>query len=84
MLDDATIFTSDGKYTIANNTKCDPTEDTTVDSGSWTLNADKTTLTLSSTIGDPTVLTKFSVDGTNLRGDADFLGLAATLVLKHK
>ena len=86
-LDDSTLFTSDGKYSVANNTKCDPTEDSTVDSGTWVLSSDKATLTLTSatsTTDPPLVFTKFSVDGTNLKGIADFDGLAATITFKHK
>jgi hypothetical protein len=83
-LDDSTLFTSDGKYSVANNTKCDATEEAIVDTGTWTLNSDKTTLTMTSATDDPIVLTKFSIDGTNLRGDTEFFGLAATLVMKHK
>lgn len=83
-LDESTVFTSDGKYSVANNTKCDPLEDDVLDAGTWALNGDKTTLTMTSSIGDPVILTKFSIDATNLRGDAEFFGMAATMVLKHK
>jgi hypothetical protein len=58
---DATIFTSDGKYTVANNTKCDASEDDPVDSGTWSLNADKNALTVDSSTEDPFTITNLVV-----------------------
>jgi len=86
-LDDATIFTTDGKYTVANNTKCDPSDDTTLDSGTWALNSDKSSLTISSASDDPFTLTKLSVDGGRLQGElSEFFGIpvSATIIMKHK
>jgi len=87
--DDATIFATDNTYTVANNTKCDSSEATTVDSGTWSLNSDKTALTLDSSIDDPIIFTKLSVNDTQIRGEVaagGSTGLAfdATFVFKKK
>lgn len=89
-LDDATIFTSDGKFTVANNTKCDADDDDTLDSGTWTLNSDKTSLTVTSTVDGPLfTITKLEANDTNIKGElnADF-GLdepiLAKVVMKKK
>jgi hypothetical protein len=47
--DDATIFKADKTYLVANNTKCDASEDATLDSGTWALSSDQKTITLTST-----------------------------------
>lgn len=70
-LDDSFVFKSDKTLTIFANTKCD---DSTSDSesGSWALNSDKTTLTLtSSDDSDTTVITitKLAVDANNIKGE---------------
>jgi len=87
-LDDATIFTADGKFTVANNTKCDPSEDAIYDSGTWTLNPDKTSLTITSTTdGVLLVVTSLSVNGDNIKGNVTNYfdtGLDAAITLKKK
>ncbi len=82
-LDDATIFTADGKFTVANNTKCDPDDPATLDSGTWALNSDKTQLTVTSTTDGPLfTLTKFSADGTNVKGELTETIEGTTLTIK--
>ena len=87
-LDDAIIFASGGTYTVATNVKCDPSDPDTQDSGTWALNADKTTLTVISTSEGPLMtLTKLSVDGTTIKGEtSSFLDLpiVAEITMKKK
>jgi len=70
-LDDATIFTADGKFTVVDgSSKCDPDDPSTIDSGTWTLNSDKTQITITSTTGGELfTLTKFTANDTNLSGE---------------
>lgn len=66
-LDNATIFAADGKYSVANNTRCDDDEPATLGSGTWTLNSSKTTLSVA---GDTTiVIQKLQVNNTYLKGE---------------
>jgi len=44
--DDATIFTSDGKYKIESTVKCDSTEPTIIETGTWTLSSDNKVLSM--------------------------------------
>jgi len=74
--DDATIFATDGKYTVANNTKCEDTEGDPVDTGTWTLSSDKTSLTIDSNDDVAFTVTKLAIDDTHISGEIDnFLGL---------
>lgn len=90
--DDAFMFASDGKYTVAENTKCDESDPTVADSGTWTLNSDKTILTITSTI-DGTLelykIEKLAVSDTSLTGevnvdDGDGNTVTAHITLKKK
>jgi len=86
--DDSYIFLADGNYSVANNTKCDPDETPIVDLGTWTLNADKTSLTIDSAGDDPVTFTKLSAGDTEVRGTlaaGDWgLSVDATFVFKKK
>lgn len=86
--DDAVIFTSDGKYSVKTNTKCEESDPDVQDTGIWTLNADKTQLTITSTTDGPIlVLTALSVDDTNIKGvTTSFAGfpIAAKITMKKK
>lgn len=87
-LDDAIIFTADGKYTVATNTKCDPSDPATKDTGTWGLENNKTKIVVVSATDGPVVtLTNLSVDDTNIKGETtNFAGfpIAATITMKKK
>jgi len=90
--DNALIFTSDGKFTIADNTTCEAGDPAIIESGTWSLNSDKTELTINSSDEDGThyVVQKLSISGDTLNGeisdkDPDSgLTITTTIVMKKK
>jgi hypothetical protein len=81
--DDSFIFTSDGKYTIANNELKCGSDGATVSTGTWSLNTDKTVLTVTDPDGT-TVINKLSVTDSNITGEFNEDGATATVSFKKK
>lgn len=50
--DDATFFTSDGKYKIENTVKCDASEGAILETGTWTLTSDNKVLKMTDSSSD--------------------------------
>jgi len=81
--DDSYIFAAAGTFTVANNElKCDNDEDP-VSTGTWSLNADQTELTVIEG-GDTTVIKKLVITETTITGEFSEGGSTATISFKKK
>ena len=78
--DDVTTFKSDGKYEVDEGaTKCDPADPQINESGTWSLSADKKTLTLGSFAFDVVTLTS-----TDLKVSLEIFGTTGTSSFKKQ
>lgn len=75
-LDDALYFTADGKYTVRTNNKCDPSDPDVSDNGTWSLNDERTKLTVFSTDENKAILEleAFSINDTKFKGETSKVG----------